>query len=264
MTLSANNISCTAGQAELVHGVSTVYSSGEFTAILGANGAGKSTLLRCFAGLLKPSTGSILIDGESPISLGPLALARKRAYLPQEHELGFPFSVLDVVMLGRSPHFGLATPAEDEKTVSAALQTCDLADIRYQPYTTLSGGEKQRTHIARVLAQLWPGHASGGKILMLDEPTTSLDIRHQHMLLKYLRTLADMGTCIVTILHDINLAAQYCNRVQLMSMGQIFVSGMPADVLSSDNIRSVFGIQSHRLNHPVTGNPVIIPGIEGV
>jgi iron complex transport system ATP-binding protein len=258
MSLSARNISYRVGDSILVSDVNAVYESGQLTAILGANGAGKSTLLHCYAGLKPPTTGTILIDGESPLEMDPVDLARKRAFLPQEHQLGFPFTVFDVAMLGRAPHLGYSTYETDTRIVEVALEICDLEAVRRQSYTTLSGGEKQRTHLARVLSQIWTEDELDGRYLILDEPTNSLDIRHQNMLLKELVRLATRGLCVITVLHDINLAAQFVDHIQLMKDGGIMASGRPEDVLTTEYLENCFGIRSHRLHHPETQSPIIV------
>jgi iron complex transport system ATP-binding protein len=262
MSLVASNVTCRAGKVVLVSDVSAAYEGGQVTAILGANGAGKSTLLNCYAGLLRPVAGVVLLDGENPLEMDPVELARKRAFLPQEHQLSFPFTVFDVAMLGRAPHLGYSTAATDNEIVEAALAVCDLAEIRRQTYTTLSGGEKQRVHIARVLSQVWAGGDLQGRYLILDEPTNSLDIRHQNMLLKELRLLAGRGLCVIAVLHDINLAAQFVDRIQLMKDGGIMASGSPGDVLTAENLEEVFGVRSRQLVHPDNQTPIIVSRID--
>jgi iron complex transport system ATP-binding protein len=258
MTLAVENITFRVDNLELVSGVHAEYKGGQLTAILGANGAGKSTLLRCYAGLLAPSTGTVFIDGLNPQNMDPVELARKRAFLPQDHELSFPFSVLDVAMLGRAPHFGHTTRQADSRAVGTALRVCDLDHIRQQPYTTLSGGEKQRTHLARILAQVWTGGNLDARYMILDEPTNSLDIRHQQMLLRELVLLVKSGLCVIAVLHDINLAAQFADTIQLMKQGKVIASGNPDEVLTTGNLEEVFGIRSRRLMHPDNQTPIIV------
>jgi len=210
------------------------------------------------SGDLKPSAGEVLFGG---IVLGdwpPAGLARRRAVLTQQHTLTLAFQVRELVLLGRYPHFGGQPTAHDHAVVAAALDLVGLRHLAEREYPTLSGGEQQRAQLARVLAQVW--EAEGG-VLLLDEPLTGLDLRHQHQMLAVARQLARRGFGVVAVLHDLNLAAQYADQVLLLHQGRRVASGTPADVLTPDYIQLGFGIEVELLTHPSLGCPLIVPTV---
>ena len=254
--MQATNLSYRSGPKTLLHDVSLAVRLGELLAVVGANGAGKSTLLRLLSGDLKPSTGEVLLAGQPLGQWLPAALARRRAVLTQQHTLALAFEVRELVLLGRYPHFGGQPTAHDHAVVAAALELVGLGHLAGRAYPTLSGGEQQRAQLARVLAQVW--EAENG-FLLLDEPLTGLDLRHQHQTLAVARQLTRRGFGVVAVLHDLNLAAQYADQVLLLHQGRAVASGAPAEVFTPAYIHLSFGIDVALLTHPSLGYPLIVP-----
>ena len=254
--MTARNLTYSIGPKKLVQSVSLTAQPGELLAIVGANGAGKSTLLKLLSGDLRPSAGEVLFEDKRLTAWEPAALARRRAVLTQQHTLALAFQVRELVLLGRYPHFGSQPTARDWEVVAAALDLVDLGHLAGRAYPTLSGGEQQRAQLARVLAQVW--EAEGG-FLLLDEPLTGLDLRHQHHTLAVARQLARRGFGVVAVLHDLNLAAQYADQVLLLHQGRAVASGPPARVFTPDYIYLAFGIEVELLTHPSLGHPLIVP-----
>jgi iron complex transport system ATP-binding protein len=240
-----------AGRATLLDDVSVAFRQGRFNVIVGPNGAGKSTLMRIASGLLRPSSGRVTYAGEEISSLSREALARRRAVLSQNVELAFALNVEDVVLLGRFPHYG-ATPTEsDRRIVSRALDEIGLAEKREQPYPTLSGGEKQKVQLARVLAQIWGDDDSRAhRVLFLDEPVTGLDVHYQIHILDSARAMLDSGCTIVAVLHDLNLAFDYADSVFVMNRGRIVLETDNAHEIQSSLIEEVFNVAAHQIGNP--------------
>lgn len=225
---------------------------GEVLALLGPNGAGKSSILKLMSGELACDSGRSLLAGYDMASLQPLDLARRRAVLPQHSELAFSFKVHEVVMMGRSAHRGCGQRL-DQKAVEWAMQKTDVASLSAQNYTSLSGGERQRVHLARVLAQIGPeaGSSQTSCFLLLDEPTAALDLAHQHQVLGIARDLAStLKIGVLTILHDLNLAALYANRIALLRKGKLVGVGLPEEILTPQRILQVFGTKASVMAHP--------------
>jgi iron complex transport system ATP-binding protein len=211
-----------AGSAQILSGIALDVRPGGFNVILGPNGAGKSTLMRIAAGRLAPSSGDVLYGAASVTSLDAGALARRRAFLSQNIELTFPLAVEDVVLMGRYPHYRGTPSFKDKEIVARALDLVEMTGKRHQPYPTLSGGERQKTHLARVLAQIWNDDvASEDRILFLDEPTTSLDIHYQIHLLDTARDFLKRRCTIVASLHDLNMALDYGDHFFLLEQGRL-------------------------------------------
>jgi iron complex transport system ATP-binding protein len=232
-----------AGGATLLDDVSVVFRENKFNVIVGPNGAGKSTLMRIASGLMRPSSGLVKYLGEDISSLSREALARRRAVLSQNVELAFALTVEDVVLLGRFPHYG-ATPAEaDRRIVSRALEEIGLVDKRKQPYPTLSGGEKQKVQLARVLAQIWQDDASGDdRVLFLDEPVTGLDVYYQIHILDSARAMLAAGCTVIAVLHDLNLAFDYADAVFVMNRGKLVLETNDARDISASLIEELFNV----------------------
>lgn len=256
--LEARNITVDIGSARLLDDVSLSLSPGSVTCILGPNGAGKSTLLRVLAGALSPSQGEVQFSGR-PLGRRPDELARERAVLSQSTTLGFAFSVVEVVALGRSPHVRQSSAALDRQVIEAALAAADVTHLADRRYPTLSGGEQQRVQLARVLAQLMDGTGDvSGKLLMLDEPTASLDLAHQQQVLAIARDFSRAGGTVLAVLHDLNLAASVADHVCLLKGGRLITSGRPKDVLTTDMIEDVFAIRTAVLDHPGQPTPLVV------
>ena len=219
--LSARGLGFAVGRTQLVRDVSFELEAGELLAVVGANGAGKSTLLRMLAGDLKPGSGSVEIAGRPIGSYRTKALARLRAVLPQRPNVEFAFPVHEIVRLGRSPHAHRdVEPARDTAIVDEAMRRAAVGHLRERSFPSLSGGEQARVCFARILAQETP-------LVLLDEPTAALDVRHQHAVLGETAKLVAGGTAAIAVLHDLNLAAAYATRVLLMSRGETLALGAP-------------------------------------
>lgn len=242
------------GEKIVLADVSLEVRAGEVLGVLGPNGAGKSTLLAALCGELAPTEGLVLLD-DQPLSQwqGP-ERAQRLAVLPQTSTLDFAFRVEEVVGMGRLPH--QTGRVRDAQIINDALETADIGHLAGRSYLALSGGERQRVHLARVLAQLWPGQ--NGQTLLLDEPTSMLDPLHQHTTLKAIRAFADRGAAVLIILHDLNLAARYCDRLLLLDAGRPCSLGLPQAVLQPDLLKSVFGLDVLVQPHPELGHPLII------
>lgn len=236
-------------------GVTLAVAAGEFLGIIGPNGAGKSTLLRALTGAVRPRPGEVALDGRPVRSLTAAELARAVALVAQDERPEFAFAVRDLVLMGRLPHLSRwqrEGPA-DRAAADRAMAATATAHLAHRPVTELSGGEARRVTIARALAQ-----ETG--LLLLDEPTAHLDIRHQVKVMDLLRHLVQSGRLTaVAVLHDLNLAALYCTRLLLLGAGRIEAAGPPAEVLTPPHIRRVYGAAVAVVPHPVTGGPVVCP-----
>lgn len=255
----------------LLDGVGFEVRPGRLTALLGPNGAGKSTLLRVLSGELRPDAGTVTLDGRPLAGWDPRRLARRRAVLSQSVALSFPLSVRDVVAIGRSPH--AAGRAADEAAIARTLAAARVAHLAGRSYPTLSGGEQQRVQLARVLAQLDhggdggpEGGAGGGegggegvRHLLLDEPTASLDLRHQAEVLALARSFADGGGAVLAVLHDPNQAAAFADEVVLLRGGRVVASGDPWRVLTAENLMAVFGHPVEVMSRRDMDRPLIVP-----
>jgi iron complex transport system ATP-binding protein len=257
--LEAQNITVTKGGKELLAGVSLTARAGAVTAVLGANGAGKSTLLKVLTGEIKSADGAVRLGGQALRQWDATELARARAVLPQSFALNFPFKAFEVALLGRAPHVRFSETERDKAIARAALAQVEAAEFSARLYPTLSGGEKQRVQLARVLAQIWEPPAGGARYLLLDEPTASLDLAHQHQTLRTARQFASAGVCVLAVLHDLNLAAQYADEILLLQAGQVYTQGSPQAVLTPANIKEVFGLEALVTEHPQIRAPLVIP-----
>lgn len=252
--LEARAVSYRIGQALLLDRVSLTLERGEVLALVGPNGAGKSTLLRLMSGDIRPSDGQIFLDGASLDSYKAKMLALRRAVLPQQTVLQFAFSARDVVMMGRSPHlaFAAAERDEDHAVVDRSMEQTDTLGLAERVYPSLSGGEQQRVSLARILAQETP-------ILLLDEPTASLDVHHQELVMEVARALAGSGAAVLAVLHDLNLAAAAADRVALLKQGRLAALGPPWQVLTESLLSDVFAHPMTVMRHPVRDCPLIVP-----
>jgi iron complex transport system ATP-binding protein len=243
------------GNRTLLNSVSTRARSGELLVIVGPNGAGKSTLLRLCAGELKPASGDVTWAGKPLRVYSGVELARIRGFLHQQNTLAFPFRVYELVLMGRYPHYGSQPAATDYAIAEDALRMVGMSAFANRIVTTLSGGEQQRVQLARVLAQLWDVNEG---LLLLDEPTTGLDLLHQHQLLGIARQMAGRGYTVVAVLHDLNMAAQYADRLLLLRSGRVEAVGPPRDVLTASLIERVFNIPVQLIDNPITHSPMVV------
>jgi iron complex transport system ATP-binding protein len=242
------------GSNDVLHGIDLHLSPGQVVGVLGPNGAGKSSLLGVLCGELAPDRGQVTLQGQPLADWAGQERARRLAVLPQVSSLGFSFKVEEVVAMGRMPHD--TGQRRDAEIVEEALQAADASHLVGRSYLALSGGERQRVHLARVLAQLWPGEK--GTTLLLDEPTSMLDPLHQHTTLEAVRRFADCGAAVLVILHDLNLAARYCDRILLLESGRCHALATPPEVLTPASLKAVFGIDVLVQAHPERGHPLII------
>lgn len=256
MSLTAQNVSLTLSRTPLLDGINLDVPPGSITTVLGPNGAGKTSLLRVLVGELSPDAGSVVLNGRTLKAWSPPQRARTLAVLPQHSLLNFPFTAAEVVMLGRTPHD--TGVAHDRDIVAQALKSVDGDYLAGRFYTQLSGGEKQRVHLARVLAQIWEPAPEGERYLVLDEPTSSFDLAHQKLTLEIVRNLAERGVGILMVIHDLNLAARCSDRMFLMQCGRMVISGTPREVLQRETIARVFQVDASIGVHPVSGTPLVI------
>ena len=240
MPLESRNLSGGYDQRPIVHSVNLAVEPGEWLCLVGANGSGKSTLLRLLSRVLKPQRGSVILSGRDIDSLSPTAVAQRLALLPQQQTLPEGLTVQQLVSLGRSPHqpwWQWDLDAEGQHQVAQALAWTEIEPYRDRPVAELSGGERQRAFLALALAQ-------NPQVLLLDEPTTFLDIHYQLQLLELLKRLnRERSLSIITVLHDINLAARYCDRMAMLRQGCLWAIGPPAAVLTPENLRAVFQVE---------------------
>jgi iron complex transport system ATP-binding protein len=256
MSLKANKLSLTVSEATLLKNISLDIKPGKITTVLGPNGAGKTTLLRILAGDLAATAGDIQLHGKALYLWETTARAKMLAILPQHSLLDFPFTSEEVVLLGRIPHDTGAK--HDLKIARAALKTVDGDYLATRLYTQLSGGEKQRVHLARVLAQIWEPCPDGERYLILDEPTSSFDLAHQQLTLEIVQSFSKKGVGVLMVIHDLNLAARCADQMIMMLSGEIVISGTAEQVLQKDNIHTVFEVDSEIGIHPRTGKPLVI------
>jgi iron complex transport system ATP-binding protein len=233
------------GAKALLAPTTIVFAPGTVTAILGLNGAGKTTLMRAAAGRLRPRTGTVLYDDRPLSTFGARELALRRAFLAQQAELAFALPVEEVVLMGRYPHYGRRPAAQDRAIVTEALALVGMADGRARLYPSLSGGEQQRVQIARVLAQIWADDdAAPVRTLFLDEPIAGIDVRYQLNLLALARTVAARNCSVVMTLHDLNLAADWSDRLILMHDGAVVADVAGGTPLDPDLVERVFDVRS--------------------
>ena len=223
--------------------------------LLGPNGSGKTTLFKCIAGLWQQQEGSIVCNGSDITPLPPEQRARILAIVPQEHEPPFPYSVFDAVLMGRASHVSLfSSPSHDDyQQTEKAMEVVGIGHLRERPYTKISGGERQLVLIARALAQEAP-------LLLLDEPTSHLDFRNQILILNKVREIVRQeGLTVLMTLHDPNLAMQFSDNVVMINDGHIIARGIPADVLTGDNLKKMYGIDVSIISY--NGTKVICPRV---
>ena len=262
--LRGEDICVLRGSRRILDAVSLAVAPGEMVAVIGPNGAGKSTLLQALAGGLEPDRGAVALGGR-PLGAWPAKeLARRRAVLSQNATLGFPFTALQVVLIGRSPHMGRHPARADLRAAAAAMSETGVLHLAERSYPTLSGGEKQRVQLARVLAQIArPEEANDGaaareRYLLLDEPTNNLDLAHQHLALGAARRLADSGVAVLAVLHDPNHAAGYADRIHVLQQGRTIAAGTPRAVLTAELMRSVFGVVARVMSEPGRDRPYVL------
>jgi iron complex transport system ATP-binding protein len=281
--LEIQGLVCRIGSKTIVDGISISFDPGRLHVIVGPNGSGKSTLLKAFSGEWVPSAGSITYNGTDLTRIDKLSLARRRAVMTQLPELHFPLSVEEIVMMGRYPHFSFRPGPTDRAICEKVMSHLSIQSLSGRDYLTLSGGERQRVQFARALAQIWEDPApleaphsptalsptgqstlstglpaSGCRYLFLDEPVSSLDIHYQHQLLQLARDLVKEKIVLIAVLHDLNLALHYADRMIFMKQGRIVAEGSVPGIVTPALIREVFDIEARLLEDPQSDTPVVV------
>jgi iron complex transport system ATP-binding protein len=272
------NISFKIGQKTILHKLSFTVNAGELTVVLGQNGAGKSTLLSLLSGEQKPAEGKILLGDDELHRIPTRQLAHRRAVLSQQYPAALPFNCEEIVMMGRYPHFSNQPAVADKEIVQQCMEEMQVQGFAKRSYQTLSGGEQQRVQMARVLAQLrtdsereqpkpfsvplkvmranWPGN---GKLLLLDEPTASMDCLYQQLCLSKAKELAGQGYTVLVILHDLNLAAQFADTILLLKQGRLVTTGTARTVLQPSFIAEAYDMEVDVLESDSHNFPILIP-----
>ncbi|MBL8058981.1 MAG: heme ABC transporter ATP-binding protein [Anaerolineales bacterium] len=253
--LTLESLSITYETRPILHAIALEVRAGELLALIGPNGAGKTTLIRAAAGLLAPAGGRAALAGEAVHTWSPEARARRIAVVPQAAHLPAGFTVRETVLMGRTPYLGwLGREGETDHAIARrALERTCLTDLAERPVEHLSGGEQQRVLIARALAQAAP-------VLLLDEPTAHLDLKHQAGTLSLVRDLAHAdGLAVLVALHDLNLAAQFADRIALLAGGELRALGAPTEVLTPANLTAAYDVPVYVIPHPIHGAPLVLP-----
>ena len=251
-SIVAENVSLRLGDTQALKGVSFEARPGEIVGLIGPNGAGKSTLLRVLAGLMRPDAGSVRLGDESLSGMKAGERARRIAFMPQRED-AHPFTALETVLMGRYPHLGRfeLEGKRDRRLARKAMKRTETSRFENRQLDRLSGGEIQRVVLARALVQQ-------AGIILLDEPSSALDLRHRLSIMETLRQEIEMRrVAVVVALHDVALAGRYCDRLVLMSEGAVDSVGLPADVLTSENLKRVFGVETRVQADPETGSPQV-------
>ena len=249
---AAESVLIERGRKKLLDNVSLDLRAGEVLSLLGPNGAGKSTLLSLLSGDVEPDEGSVVFGGKPLADWSLVDLSRRRSVLLQENQLLFPFTVHQVVEMGRAPWRRTEREDDDNEAIGEAISATDIGHLGHRRVPSLSGGERARTAFARVIA----GRTG---VLMLDEPTAALDLGHQEAVLTLARERAAAGDAVLIVLHDLNLAAAYSDRIALLREGAIVASGAPDDVLEADVLTDVYRTPVEVIRHPVTGQRIVLP-----
>jgi iron complex transport system ATP-binding protein len=253
--LQIQSLSVHYGNHQILYNLNLAVRKGEILAVVGPNGAGKSTLIRAVSGVLRPSGGQVMVNGQNLAALSDMQRARLLAVLPQNNQLPGSFSVYQTVLLGRTPYLNWLghTGPTDHAMTQLALEQTQISSFAKRLVGDLSGGEKQRVLLARALAQDAP-------LLLLDEPTTYLDLQHQSSLLNLIRKLCQEKTlAVLIVLHDLNLASVYTDRVALLVDGELQAMGRPEQVLTSETLTAVYHVPVHVIPHPDYGTPLVLP-----
>jgi iron complex transport system ATP-binding protein len=251
--LTGHDLSFAYDGRPVLNGVSLVIEAGEFAGLIGANGSGKTTLLRILFGVL-PAPGEVWLCGDLLKSLDRREVARRATMVPQDTRIDFAFTAREIVAMGRTPYLGRFTPerAIDREAIAHAMRETGTEELAEQPVTEISGGERQRVHLARALAQ-------ETRVILLDEPTANLDLAHQYEALELVREFTRSGGAALAAIHDLSLAARFCDRLLLLSEGRIVAAGLPAEILTESNLANHFALRARVRRDEETGGLIIYP-----
>lgn len=252
--LTANDISFAFDNRPILEKVSLGIAAGEFVGLIGANGSGKTTLLRILLGLLKQQSGEVILGGNSISSLSRREIARRATLVRQDTTIDFDFTAREIVAMGRTPYLGRFTPekAADRAAIAEAMRATETENFANRFVTELSGGERQRVHIARAVAQETP-------IILLDEPTSNLDLMHQFEALRLVKYVTRTGKAALAAIHDLSLAARFCDRLLLLSNGRIVADDEPFEVITETNLLNHFGLRARVQRDEETGGLIVLP-----
>jgi iron complex transport system ATP-binding protein len=256
--LRVEGLHCQAGGRPVIRGISAEFEAGRLHVIVGPNGSGKSTLVKAISGEWPVTAGAVYYDGVKVSGADKTGFAKRRAVMSQLPELHFPVRVDDIVMMGRYPHFSWRPGHHDADICRQAMERLSVSSLADRDYLSLSGGERQRVQFARALAQIWDPPESGSRYLFLDEPVSSLDIHFQHEFLGLARSLAGAGTVLIAVLHDLNLALEYADRILFLKEGRVAAVGTAPEIVTPALIREVFGMNAHLLPNPFGSRPVVV------
>ncbi len=253
--IEIKDLSWYAGNNKILKNIELLLDKGAFIGIIGPNGSGKTSLLRNISTWYKPDVNTVLVDGKDVLSFTSRQLSREMAFITQNTNIEFEFTAMDIVLMGRSPYikrFGDESRKDIQKT-QEVMEATETWGLRDRLITYLSGGELQRVMVARALVQ-------ETQILLMDEPISNLDINHQIQIMDLVKSYQEeKGITVIAVLHDLNIAAQYCQRLILLDKGKVYCCGSPQEVLTRDNIVSVYGVDVHIMENPLNGFPFIIP-----
>ena len=249
--LSVQSVDVRLAGRQVLNNISLHVEPGEVLALVGPNGAGKSTLLGVLAGDIRPDAGSVLLRGAPIRQSRAKELARQRAMLLQSNQVSFPFSVGHVVSMGRNPWVGTDQAGEDDEVIARAMEQVDVTELRQRRFSELSGGERARVSLARVLAQ-------DTEIVLLDEPTAALDLHHQDRVMRLIRELSSSGRAVVVVVHDLSLAAAFADRVGLLVDGRLLAIGAVSEVMTPELLSDAYDVPIHVMSGP-DGTPLIVP-----
>ncbi len=242
--IQANNITFRIGEKTILKDISVKFAPGKINLILGPNGAGKSTLVKIICNQLKPQEGTVFYEGKDIRNISVAELAKVRAVLSQNTELAFPLKVKEVVTMGRYPHFTVNPTAKDEEAIEEAMRFFDVVSMADRDYLSLSGGEKQRVHFARVVSQIWYPSENGCRYLVLDEPLTFLDVHYQFQFMHKLQELLKQQDLVVVgVVHDLNLAAKFADHLVLLNHGELLAAGTKSEVLTQANMKTAYRLE---------------------
>ncbi|MFK7862631.1 MAG: heme ABC transporter ATP-binding protein [Pseudohongiellaceae bacterium] len=256
MTLKINKLSARISSMISLQDIDMKVDSGSVSIVIGPNGSGKTSLMRAVCGDLQVESGSVEFNNRQMPQWGAKERATMLAILPQNSSLEFPFTVQEVVAMGRTPH--ATSHGENQRIARKALELVDCEKLEKRSFVSLSGGEKQRVQLARVAAQIWNPVPTGNRCLILDEPTASLDLAHQEMVALMLRFFADQGVAVLAVLHDLNLAAKCADQIAVLKQGRCIVQGAPEQVLREKVLEDVFSTSVSVIGNPRTGKPMIV------